>query len=113
MTRTSCRCRVTFAIGAAVPLLLFSAGVGPASADDMAPLPGCPPCGDPGREVIPQLGPLEPLPAADDVWQDPLIPENAVDDFIVEFAPPAVVIGDMTGVIPLRPPEGAWPVEEP
>jgi hypothetical protein len=81
MTTISCRRRVTFAVGAAVPLLLFGAGLGSAYPDDMNPAPA-------------PYVPTEP-------WRDPLLSPAAIDSFVV---PPTE--GPVGVVIPMLPPDG-------
>jgi hypothetical protein len=85
MTTISFRRRVSFAVGAAVPLLLFGAGLGPAYADDMNPAP------------VPAPGPYVPA----DPWQDPLLSPAAIDSIVVP--PPE---GPAGVVIPRLPPDG-------
>jgi hypothetical protein len=92
--------RRMFAIGAA-SVLLFGAGA-TASADEMTPAPGDHAC----ERCLPPQVLLPPPP--EDIWVEPLIPEQAVDEFIVEMDPP-VIHGDLSGIIPLLPPDMQWP----
>jgi hypothetical protein len=83
MTTILRRRRLTFAVGAAVPLLLV--GGGTAYADNMNPAPA------------PAPGPYVPA----DPWQDPLLSPAAIDSIVVP--PPEGPVGV---VIPMLPPDG-------